>query len=102
MIDEACFLERVHPAGWRNPVPRAPYDLAIVGAGPAGLAAARAARELGLRVALIERHWLGGNSLNVGSIPSKAMIRSGRAIYALSNAAALGAPSGERTAADGG
>jgi pyruvate/2-oxoglutarate dehydrogenase complex dihydrolipoamide dehydrogenase (E3) component len=90
--DEADFLDRVHPVGWRNPVPRASYDLVVVGAGPAGLAAARAARELGLSVALIERHWLGGNSLNVGSIPSKSMIRSGRVNEALNDGA---------TAADG-
>ena len=92
MTDEADFLDRVHPVGWRNPVPQGSYDLVVVGAGPAGLAAARAARELGLSVALIERHWLGGNSLNVGSIPSKSMIRSGRANEALNNGA---------TAADG-
>ncbi len=92
MNDEADFLDRVHPVGWRNPVPRASYDLVVVGAGPAGLAAARAARELGLSVALIERHWLGGNSLNVGSIPSKSMIRSGRVNEALNDGA---------TAADG-
>ncbi len=92
MTDEADFLDRVHPAGWRNPLPQASYDLVVIGAGPAGLAAARAARELGLGVALIEAHWLGGNSLNVGSIPSKSMIGSGRANEALNNGA---------TAADG-
>ena len=102
MNDEACFLERVHPPGWRNPAPQACYDLVIVGAGPAGLAAARAARELGLRVALTERHWLGGNSLNVGSIPSKSVVRSGRANEALNNGARFGAPSRSESAVDGG
>lgn len=99
MTDEADFLDRVHPADWRNPVPQASYDLVVVGAGPAGLSAARAARELGLSVALTEKHWLGGNSLNVGSIPSKSIIRSGRANQALDNRAPSGNPPG--TAPDG-
>ncbi len=97
MTEEADFLDRVHPAGWRNPVPRASYDLVVIGAGPAGLAAARTARELGLGVALIERHWLGGNSLNVGSIPSKSMIRSGRVNEALHTGAPLGPTSGPQS-----
>jgi pyruvate/2-oxoglutarate dehydrogenase complex dihydrolipoamide dehydrogenase (E3) component len=80
---EAGFLGRVHPVDWRNPVPRSSYDLVVVGAGPAGLAAARTARELGRSVALVERHWLGGNSLNVGSIPSKSIVHSGRANEAM-------------------
>jgi pyruvate/2-oxoglutarate dehydrogenase complex dihydrolipoamide dehydrogenase (E3) component len=50
--------------------------LVIIGAGPAGLAAAERAARLGTKVALIERDRLGGNSLNAGSIPSKALIRS--------------------------
>jgi pyruvate/2-oxoglutarate dehydrogenase complex dihydrolipoamide dehydrogenase (E3) component len=53
-----------------------PYDLVILGAGPAGLAAAERAARLGAKVALIERDRLGGNSLNAGSIPSKSLIRS--------------------------
>lgn len=77
-FDEALFLERVRPENWDNPAPRDVYDLVIIGAGPAGLVAADAAIELGRSVALIERGRLGGNSLNVGSIPSKAIIRAGR------------------------
>jgi pyruvate/2-oxoglutarate dehydrogenase complex dihydrolipoamide dehydrogenase (E3) component len=99
VTDEAEFLERVHPADWRNPRPQTPYDLVVVGAGPAGLAGARAARELGLRVALIESQWLGGNSLNVGSIPSKSVVRSGRANEALNNGAPIGTPSGPSSGA---
>jgi pyruvate/2-oxoglutarate dehydrogenase complex dihydrolipoamide dehydrogenase (E3) component len=59
------------------------YDLIVLGAGPAGLEAARTARRLGLRVALVERSRLGGNSLNTGSVPSKSIIRSGRALEAI-------------------
>lgn len=59
-------------------MPLKAYDLAVVGAGPAGLAAAEAAARLGFSVALIERNRLGGNSLNAGSVPSKAIIRTAR------------------------
>jgi pyruvate/2-oxoglutarate dehydrogenase complex dihydrolipoamide dehydrogenase (E3) component len=62
------------------------YDLAIVGAGPAGLAAAELAAELGARVALIERAQLGGVSLNSGSIPSKSLIRAATLFAALREA----------------
>ena len=63
---------------WRNPDPRGPYHLLIIGAGPAGLIAARAAVRGGARVALIERTLLGGRCLNNGCIPSKAIIRTSR------------------------
>lgn len=53
------------------------YDLAIIGAGPAGYVAAIRAAQLGMKVALIEkRKTLGGTCLNVGCIPSKALLSS--------------------------
>ena len=90
--DQSRFLERVRPPGWRNPKPQRRYDWVVLGAGPAGLAGARAARAAGLTVALVERHWLGGNSLNSGSIPSKALVRTGRAFEAFLNSQQFGAP----------
>jgi len=60
-------LENVHPAGWRNPRPADRYSLVVVGAGTAGLVAAHAAAALGAKVALIERHLLGGDCLNGGT-----------------------------------
>ena len=62
----------------RNPDPRGPYNLLIVGAGPAGLLTAQAAVRRGARVALIERNLLGGVCLNTGCIPSKTLIRTSR------------------------
>jgi pyruvate/2-oxoglutarate dehydrogenase complex dihydrolipoamide dehydrogenase (E3) component len=74
-------LARVGPDGWRNPAPAARYDLVVIGAGPAGLAAAEGAATLGARVALVERKLLGGASLNNASIPSKTLLRTTR-LYA--------------------
>jgi pyruvate/2-oxoglutarate dehydrogenase complex dihydrolipoamide dehydrogenase (E3) component len=81
------FLANVRPPDWRNPTPRGTYHLLIIGAGPGGLIAARTAAALGAKVALIERHQLGGSSLNYGTVPSKALIRTSR-LYAEMRAAA--------------
>jgi pyruvate/2-oxoglutarate dehydrogenase complex dihydrolipoamide dehydrogenase (E3) component len=79
------------PPDWRNPQPRDPYHLLVIGAGPAGLVAARAAAALGARVALIEKHLLGGVSLNYGCVPSQALIRTSRLYAEMRNAEAYGA-----------
>ena len=82
--NEPAEHERTHnvrPADWRNPVPVQRYDLVVIGAGTAGLIAARTAAAKGAKVALIERHLLGGTCLNIGCLPSKALIRTSR-IYA--------------------
>jgi mercury(II) reductase len=65
-------------SSWRNPDPRGPYQLLIVGAGPAGFIAAQAAVRAGAKVALIERDLLGGTCLNTGCIPSKTILRTSR------------------------
>lgn len=74
-------LENVHPPGWRNPQPADRYSLVVIGGGTAGLVAAHAAAALGAKVALIERELLGGDCLNIGCVPSKAIIRTAR-LYA--------------------
>src|SRR5580765_927746 len=75
------LLANVRPPAWRNPQPADRYGLVVVGAGPAGLVAAQAAAALGAKVALVERHRLGGDCLNVGCVPSKTIIRTSR-LYA--------------------
>ncbi len=71
--------ENVHPPGWTDPSPRERYDLVVIGGGTAGLVTAAIAVALGARVALAERHMLGGDCLNVGCVPSKAVIAAARA-----------------------
>ncbi len=68
-----------HPPDWVNPTPDGRYNLVVVGAGTAGLVTAAGAAGLGAKVALVERHLMGGDCLNVGCVPSKALIRAGRA-----------------------
>ena len=88
---ERELLANARPPEWQNPTPRGPYHLLVIGAGPGGLVAARAAAALGAKVALIERHLLGGDSLNYGSIPSKAIIRTSRLYAEMRTAANFGA-----------
>jgi pyruvate/2-oxoglutarate dehydrogenase complex dihydrolipoamide dehydrogenase (E3) component len=88
---EQTWMDNVRAPGWRNPTPARRYGLVIIGGGPAGLVAARAAASMGVRVALVERAMLGGDSLNVGSVPSKAIIRTSRLYAEMRNAERYGA-----------
>ncbi len=90
----------VKPPGWQNPVPEDPYNLVVIGAGTAGLVAAAGAAGLGAKVALIERELMGGDCLNVGCVPSKGMIRAGRASAAVKNAGNFGVNVPEGVSAD--
>jgi pyruvate/2-oxoglutarate dehydrogenase complex dihydrolipoamide dehydrogenase (E3) component len=84
-------MENVRPSAWRNPKPAARYHLVVIGGGPAGLVAASAAASMGAKVALVERALLGGGCLNVGCIPSKAIIRTARLYAEMRNAEHYGA-----------
>lgn len=74
------LVRNVHPADWKNPQPGGRYNLVVVGAGTAGLVTAAGAAGLGAKVALVERELMGGDCLNVGCVPSKALIRSARSV----------------------
>jgi len=80
----------VHPTGWINPDPSGRYNLVVVGAGTAGLVTAAGAAGLGAKVALVERGLMGGDCLNVGCVPSKALISAARQIAAIRNAPRYG------------
>jgi pyruvate/2-oxoglutarate dehydrogenase complex dihydrolipoamide dehydrogenase (E3) component len=84
------LVSNVHPPGWVNPEPTERYNLVVIGAGTAGLVTAAGAAGLGARVALIEKHLMGGDCLNVGCVPSKALIRAGRACAQVRDAAQFG------------
>jgi pyruvate/2-oxoglutarate dehydrogenase complex dihydrolipoamide dehydrogenase (E3) component len=71
---DARWRRLVMPSGYEQPEPRERYHLVVIGAGPAGLVTAIAAAGLGAHVALIERHALGGDCLNVGCVPSKTLL----------------------------
>ncbi|HEY4773147.1 MAG TPA: mercuric reductase [Steroidobacteraceae bacterium] len=94
------FLDNVRPPDWRNPQPSGIYDLVILGAGPAGLLAARGAATLGRKVALIERNLLGGNCLSTGCVPSKALIRTSRLYARMREAESLGVGQADTEQAD--
>jgi len=80
----------VHPTDWKNPSPTGRYNLVVIGAGTAGLVTAAAAAGLGAKVALIERGLMGGDCLNVGCVPSKALISAARLAAAVREASQFG------------
>jgi len=80
----------VFPEGRENPRPSGPYHVVVVGAGSGGLISAAAAAGLGAKVALIEKHALGGDCLNVGCVPSKALLAASRAAHGARNAGDFG------------
>lgn len=84
------LVENVHPPQWVNPSPRGRYNLVVVGAGTAGLVSAAGAAALGAKVALIEKHLMGGDCTNYGCVPSKALIRSARAVFSVREAPEFG------------
>lgn len=84
------LVANVHPAAWINPEPTGRYNIVVIGAGTAGLITAVVAASLGAKVALIEKHLMGGDCLNVGCVPSKGVIRSARVWAGLREAGEFG------------
>lgn len=96
------LVSNVHPPDWVNPEPADCYNLVVIGAGTAGLvvAAGAAGLGLGLKVALIEKHLMGGDCLNVGCVPSKCIIRSSRVVAEMREASIYGVHSPENIEVD--
>ena len=94
------LVSYLHPPDWQNPNPAPCYNLVVIGAGTAGLVTAAGAAGLGAKVALVERYLMGGDCLNVGCVPSKAIIRSGRAVFDSKEAGSFGVRTGSPVQAD--
>ncbi len=92
------LVANVHPRDWTNPEPAPSYNLVVLGGGTAGLITAAGAAGLGAKVALVEREHLGGDCLNVGCVPSKALLRAARAATDVRDAGQYGVevPEGAR------
>ncbi len=84
------LIENCHPPDYVNPTPTGKYNLIAIGAGAAGLVCAGGAGAFGAKAAIIERALMGGDCLNVGCVPSKAVIRAARAVYDLRMAKEFG------------
>lgn len=95
-----ALVDNTHPATHRNPEPRNPYNLVVIGAGTAGLVSAVGAAGLGARVALVERHLMGGDCLNFGCVPSKGLIRAATAVADARGASKFGVDVGSDLSVD--
>ncbi len=71
-------------------MPELKTDILVIGAGSGGLSVAAGASQMGADVILLEGHKMGGDCLNFGCVPSKALIASGKAAYAQAHTSALG------------
>jgi pyruvate/2-oxoglutarate dehydrogenase complex dihydrolipoamide dehydrogenase (E3) component len=65
-------------------------DICVIGGGPGGLSVAAAAAGFGVTTVLVERHKMGGDSLNVGCVPSKALLAAARRAEATRSAKMFG------------
>ena len=84
------WIDNVKPSDWVNPTPDGRYNMVVIGAGTAGLVTAAACAGLGGKVALIEKNMLGGDCLNSGCVPSKAILRAAHAVQDIKAAKPLG------------
>jgi pyruvate/2-oxoglutarate dehydrogenase complex dihydrolipoamide dehydrogenase (E3) component len=89
-VHNRALYGNVHPPDWVNPEPAPRYNLVVIGGGTAGLVTAAGAAGLGAKVALIEKNLLGGDCLNFGCVPSKALLRAARAAAEARRAAEFG------------
>jgi pyruvate/2-oxoglutarate dehydrogenase complex dihydrolipoamide dehydrogenase (E3) component len=87
---DQILRQYLKPSDWVNPTPLPRYQLVVIGGGPAGLVCAAGAAGLGARVAMVERDLLGGDCLNVGCVPSKALLRTAKAVAAVRQAGQFG------------
>jgi pyruvate/2-oxoglutarate dehydrogenase complex dihydrolipoamide dehydrogenase (E3) component len=79
------LLDAVHPVQWVDPEPKDTYNMVVIGAGAGGLVTAAGCAGVGARVAIIERHLMGGDCLNTGCVPSKALLSAAKIAHTVRN-----------------
>lgn len=89
-VHNARWQANARPGDWRNPTPNGRYNLVVFGAGSAGLVCVAGVAGLGGQVAVIEKHMMGGDCLNTGCVPSKALLRPAHLIAELRRAREMG------------
>lgn len=94
------LVANARPPQWQNPTPNGRYNLLVIGGGSGGLVAAAGAAGVGAKVALVEKHLLGGDCLNVGCVPSKTLIRSAKLLGDIQHAGEYGLRLDGRLTAD--
>jgi pyruvate/2-oxoglutarate dehydrogenase complex dihydrolipoamide dehydrogenase (E3) component len=85
----------VSPRDWQSPQPQRLYDLVVIGGGTAGLVSAAIAAGLGAKTALVESDLMGGDCLNYGCVPSKALLAVSHRLRYLREAAEYGMPASD-------
>lgn len=86
------LVSQVHPIGQedRNPSCDDEYDMFVIGAGAGGLVTSSGCARHGAKTALVEYNLMGGDCLNIGCVPSKALLKCARVFHSLSKAADYG------------
>lgn len=84
------LIDLVQPPTWKNPTRRDRYNLVAIGGGSGGIISALATAGLGGTSALIERHRLGGDCLNYGCVPSKALLSAAKVAHTVRTSEAYG------------
>mmetsp|Transcript_26475 Transcript_26475/g.47524 ORF Transcript_26475/g.47524 Transcript_26475/m.47524 type:complete len:644 (+) Transcript_26475:175-2106(+) len=84
-MHNAILMDNTRPARWIDPTPHGKYNMIAIGGGAAGLVTAAGTSNLGGKSALIERNLFGGDCLNTGCVPSKALLRSAQAVHHAKN-----------------
>jgi dihydrolipoamide dehydrogenase len=96
-MNTQCAAPRRRPESFT--MADATFDIIIIGSGPGGYVTAIRAAQLGFKVAIVERAYLGGICLNWGCIPTKALLRSAEIFHYLQHAKDYGL-SAEKVAFD--
>jgi len=84
------LLDNVHPPSWKDPLSDGTYNMVAIGAGAGGLVTAAGSAGVGAKVAIIEMNLLGGDCLNYGCVPSKALLRVAKTISEVRHAGQFG------------